>query len=132
MGYETRLYTGQEYPMVEGFDKVPTVGVIAMVDLSKAGCNTNTGKFLAEARKSDEHFAFYAEDGDTLITEDRYGEKLTAVDIAGLVEAMEKDQAEDYDYRRYALAIPVLRCFLEHPGWVNDKFTRIRCIQFGY
>lgn len=126
MGYETKLIIGTEYLGGPERDGSQLVMEVCRVDLSKAGSSTHTGRLLSEARKSSQHYSFFAEDG-SLIAEDRYGDKLTAVDIHKLLEALGKDSREE-PYRRFELAISMLAPFLSQTTWPDT----VRCVQYGH
>lgn len=127
MGYETRLHIGIEYDIA---NPERTISEIARVDLSKVGYSTRTGKVLADARKSDEHFTLWADNGNDRITEDRYGDALTAVDMDELIDAMHADNVEE-PYRRFTVALALLTAIRNDPEWDYDR-DRIRVVQYGH
>lgn len=136
MGYETVLIIGYEC----GFTFAPdwpeelgrnTVLTIATVDLSKVGYDSFTAEVLIEARESGTTFygTYYDTDGDGTLTEDQYGDKITAVDPDALIAAMERDQQEDGEYRRFTLALAILKTFRDDPLWKGEK---LRVLQYGH
>lgn len=128
MGYETRLHIGIEYDPAWNYER--TIHEIARVDLSKAGYTTRTGRLLAQARNSDEHFTLWADNGNDRITEDSYGDALTAVDMDELINAMHADNAEE-PYRRFTVALALLTAIRNDPEW-NYERDRIRVVQYGH
>lgn len=124
MGYEVTLIAGT----VLSFEQsdVKTLLEICRIDLSKPGYDTNTGRYLHESRlAATVYYQFFADNGNDRISEDRYGESLPAVEIEGLIAAMQADQDEDGYYRRFSLALAALRDLRE---WTDPD---LRVIQFG-
>ena len=69
----------------------------------------------------------YADDGDTEIIEDRYGEELTECTPAKLLEIIENEkQKDDFGYWRYGVILATLR------EVVKLKDERLYCLHFGY
>ena len=138
MGYEVRLHIGTtssftdlEYDMTHGRSML---GVV-QVDLSKPG-NDECGKLLSAALKAQKKNladnpdtepkrGFYASDGDTLITEDAYGDPVSPVDVDALIRALEADlDTTDYGgkgYRRFELALSILKVMKDR--WPNETLT---------
>jgi hypothetical protein len=126
MGYEVKLIVGEVLSYDP--DAVKTLLEICRVDLCKPGYGSHTGQYLHVSRKAaTEHFQFFADNGNDLISEDAYGEPLPAVDIDGLITAMEADQVEDA-YRRFSLALAMLR---ELRTWDQEPI-RLKVIQYGH
>lgn len=116
MGYETKLIFGEVLTFDP--DEVKTILEIGRIDLSKAGYSTTTGEFLAAERKAATvHYRFFADNGNDRIDRDPYDEPIPAVNIDGLIAAMESDQ-EDDEYRRFTLALAALRVIRSWPNVV--------------
>jgi len=114
MGYETILAVGS---MHEGYfasednkDK-RWFQVMATVDLCKAGYDSEVLKLLPKKSEVDpkDEVYLYAPmgDGDTNVTEDRYGDKLHPVSLEDVLAALRKDAERD-TYRRFKWAIGLL------------------------
>lgn len=122
MGYETRLHIGEVYTWTDD----NSIRDIALIDLSCAGHSTHTGMLLAAARAAKDKTYAVPNSGGNYDHEDRYGEPLTAVDIDSLIDAMEADNNNE-EYRRFTLALAVLRAVKNDPSWRN-----LVVVQYGY
>jgi len=130
MGYDTTLVIGRE--MLPNSDP-GLVSAIVTVDLAVVGADSQTGRLLERIRTEGDDIAwrFYSmADGDTVIEEDRYGDTLTSVPMSQLLEAMTYDNIHDYEYRRFTLAIAIIKEFMGS-GWGSDV-EKIVCLQFGH
>jgi len=136
MGYETKLLVVQVYPRLSS-EEVSTCGVIAEIDLSKAGHTTRTGLTLSVARdaaKTDPsmRYGFYSHDGNTVIAGDRYGAPVSSVPLEPLIRALEADWRED-GYRRFDLALRLLSGLVLDPSWKHEiESGAVKVLQFGY
>jgi hypothetical protein len=127
MGYEVDLYLGEVSDFSVLDDKgIKWFSVCSMIDLSKPGYSSNIIKVKGEVP-----VYFYGTDGNTKITEDRYGEKLMAVKAQTLLDALEKDFKEskkDYGgkgYRRFEMAVDLLKVFIK-------RFNNPMAVLFGH
>ena len=131
MGYDTTLYvvdhyshTGDKvhYDIYEHDGKTvkylarPSGSVIATIDLSKAGYQTNTGRALSTARGAKENTGWElylsgSKDGRAPF-KDLYGEKVSSVPVSDLLDALKADNAVEY-YRRFGIAIAVIEAVLK-------------------
>lgn len=68
---------------------------------------------------------FYADDGDTQVTEDLYGEPLKEVPIPDMIQILEKAAVSD-NYRRYAPCIQMLK------GFDLSQWRNIVVLHFGH
>jgi hypothetical protein len=105
MGYEVKMYIIEKSDQKSHRSGLYWASVIGMVDLCKVG---HHGKVSDLIKKQDAEVYFYAEDGNTEVTVDRYDEPLRVLDPGVVLAAMMHDHAQD-PYRRYAVAIPMLR-----------------------
>lgn len=96
--------------------------IIAMVDLSNCGHETKMGTLYRRGPRA----YFYGSDGNTIICEDSYGAKLTALDPAKVLKAMEADNKGN-SYRRYEMAIPMLQAAIK--GFPKKS---LRVVLFGH
>lgn len=122
MGYESKLVIGRSIDWMMRNDP-DGVCVLDIVQLNLSKCDIPWEKL----RVSDQTYYYYADDGDTHIVEDKYGDKLYAVSIPRLLELM-REKNSSSEYRRYELAIAVLEQFTR-PVWGHE---RIVCLHFGY
>ena len=114
MGYETVLAVGTIH---DGFfatkenESKNWFQVMAMVDLCKAGYDSELHKLIPKKSEVDPAQAVYLYapmgDGDTEVTEDRYGDKLHPVPLELVLAALRKDNERE-NYRRFTWAIGLL------------------------
>lgn len=126
MGYETQLIigdaTGNTYGGVRYFMTYATIDMCklgqhsALYDLD--WCNKKDS--------DDPVYGFYAPagDGDTQITEDRYGDVPKPIPIAKVIKALKKDFMRD-DYRRIKWAIAMLEA-------IEASSTHVTVLLWGY
>ena len=105
MGYESKLYVVQKRTMVNEEGKT-YAQVIAMFDMGKYYSLSNVLR-----NKPETNCYFYADDGNTQITEDRYGKPLTESDIKTVIDILEKDIAKGENYRRILPLLSTLKAF---------------------
>lgn len=124
MGYETKLY------VVSKLSKFPDeemgyAQVIAMFNMSKCYFLSNV---LRDEPKTDCYF--YADDGNTCVLEDRYGEPLKETTVEKVVELLEDAIAHGEDYRRIFPLLSALKTIEEQQknGWWKD----IAILHYGY
>lgn len=113
MGYESKIYVVQEYePTIKG--KLPYGEVLATFDLCKMnyevynGC-TFRGLFV-EPRSCD----FYADDMNTVIKEDCYGDKVEKADMEAVLNWLNKFCANEDWWRARVFRDYLL--LLKHEG----------------
>ncbi len=86
---------------------------MATVDLCKIGSGpladlvANAAKAAKEAVKTDYHY-FFADDGNTEITEDRYGDGFWPTSVSEVLAAV-RGMEDAKTYRRFIWAIPLLK-----------------------
>ena len=120
MGYESKIYLVRKSNFFDE-DGKRFAEKIAEFNLSKV---YGVSSILRAMPKTDCYI--YADDGDTEMLEDRYGDELTECTPEKLIELIE-DQANKFDtYWRYNLILPCLR---EIAKLKDDK---IYCLHFGY
>jgi hypothetical protein len=124
MGYETTIYIGQ--PGRDGFDyNTHWFHVFGHIDCSKIG-----SLITVEARKSGIPCYIFGDDGDTKITEDKYGQVLVAVPIKKVIEGL-KEHLKGNKYSRAQWAYDALRSMKKkRKGYHGMVATH--CILFGH
>lgn len=100
MGYESRLYIVKENKTVNYAE------VIARFDCSKMRCNNGWRELFKKPLES----KMYADDGNTLIEEDNYGEKLKSAEFQSVIAWIEKE-VQKSDYRRLKPLLSLLKGF---------------------
>ena len=102
MGYESKLIVGKQASFL-ATDPGHWVWQRATFDLGKLGLNKEFDRLLAMSLdlqiESGEKFWFFADDGDTKITQDRYGDDVlllgTPVAVLATFDAMGNDLRPD-------------------------------------
>lgn len=119
MGYETKLIIGIAvdifHDLKEGFyfDKY------AEIDLCKMGYDSNIANIPNIFNQGTIPY-YYADDGNTQISEDYYGGKLKPIDINIVIKALRKDVKKD-DYRRFKWALDLLTSMQKNAE--NEEIT---------
>lgn len=93
--------------------------VIAMIDLCKCGYDAPVSTVISEAIKAQKAvlaseakpapFGLYQ--GEDFVVEDPYGDPLAPIDLDDLIAALETEVAGEYAYRRFTLALGMLKTF---------------------
>ncbi len=120
MGYESKIYVVRKSKYVDA-DGKRYAEKIAEFNLCKI---YGVSDSLRRMPKTDCYI--YADDGDTQIIEDRYGEKLTECTPEKLIELIEKDIEKGGEHWRYNLILATLRELVKF----NDN--QIYCLHYGY
>ena len=96
------------YNTVINKEKKTYAQVIAMFDMGKYYSLSNVLR-----HKPETNCYFYADDGNTQITEDRYGKPLTESDIKTVIDILENDVAKGECYRRILPLLSTLKVLEE-------------------
>lgn len=102
MGYESKLYVVDKHHWK--WSNEPWGEVIAMFDLCKVP-GLNFSKYPAT------DCYIYADDGNTKIREDNYGDLLKEIPVKDAIDMIEKEIKADKDYRRYQPCLNLLKGF---------------------
>jgi hypothetical protein len=121
MGYESKIYVVRKSNF-NGTGEKKFAEKIAEFNLCKVYGVSN---ILGNMPKTNCYI--YADDGNTEIIEDRYGEELTECTPAELLEIIENEkQKDDFGYWRYDMILATLR------ELVKLKDERLYCLHYGY
>lgn len=115
MGYESRLYVVDKHRAANYAQK------IAVINMGVMGYNNGWKELFCNLLACD----LYAEDGNTLITEDNYGEKLKSTDIQSVIEWLET-KGREMDYRRIEPLIGFLK------GFDPNEWEDLQVVHYGY
>ena len=123
MGYESKLYIVEKtrHPCV--VDGKQYCSVIAMFDVCKF---YNLSDKLRNYPETD--CCFYADDGDTQMLEDRYGEPLTEIPIADVIAILEDELEKGETYRRIYPVLATLKSLEEH----KNQWYELVVLHYGY
>ena len=122
MGYESKLYVvdKMEYAIPEF---KPWGQVICMIDICKYPVVSD---FMREHPDTDCYI--YADDGNTEIIEDRYGEPLKECDVEELFEFVNTLVENGETYRRVFPLHAMLKSFVEH----KNEWQNLKVLHFGH
>lgn len=120
MGYESRIYVMNVHRNLPILDK-PYAERIAVFDLSCMGYDPRwTNLFQTPV-----DYNIYALDGNTILSEDNYGDSLKSASIADVIACLEEMETKEH-YRR----IPPLLGMLK--GFDPAEWDDLQCVHFGY
>lgn len=122
MGYESKIYIGEKSGIKDN-DGMTYVQVIAMFDMCKMGNLINVFD-----RKTDCYF--YADDGNTKVLEDNYGDALTEAEIEDFIYVLEEAISSGEDYRRIFPLLSTLQTIYEQQK--DGTWKNIVLLHYGY
>lgn len=122
MGYESKIYIGEKSSIKDN-DGMTYVQVIAMFDMCKMGNLINVFD-----RKTDCYF--YADDGDTKVLEDKYGDALTEAEIEDFIYVLEDAVDSGENYRRIFPLLSTLQTIYEQQK--DGRWKDIVLLHYGY
>ena len=102
MGYESKIYVVQEYEPIFGTERLGYGDIIAVFDLCKMGYELYNGKSFRDLFNQKRTCEFYADDGNTIIEEDCYGDEIEKADNAEVI-AWLKEMTKGTDWYRAKL-----------------------------
>lgn len=120
MGYETKLY------VVDKSDHIEQNGLrwgdtIAVFDLCKSYPVSDKMRHYPPA-----DCYVYADDGNTMITEDCYGEPLREIPLKDTIQIIQEATEQDGYYRRYAPLLGLLK------GFKEEDWDKLVVLHYGY
>lgn len=122
MGYESKIYIGEK-SRIKDNDGMTYVQVIAMFNMCKMGNLINVFD-----RKTDCYF--YADDGNTKVLEDKYGDALTEAKIEDFICVLEEAIDSGENYRRIFPLLSTLQTIYEQQK--DGKWENIVLLHYGY
>lgn len=122
MGYESKIYIGEKSSIKDN-DGMTYVQVVAMFNMCKMGNLINVFD-----RKTDCYF--YADDGNTKVLEDEYGDALTEAKIEDFIYVLEEAVDSGENYRRIFPLLSTLKTIYEQQK--DGKWKDIVLLHYGY
>lgn len=122
MGYESKIYIGEKSSIKDN-DGMTYVQVIAMFDMCKMGNLINVFD-----RKTNCYF--YADDGNTKVLEDKYGDALTEAEIEDFIYVLEEAIDSGENYRRIFPLLSTLQTI--HEQQKDGRWKNIVLLHYGY
>lgn len=124
MGYESKLYIVEKSNLKDNVGKVYT-RVIAMFDMCKF--HLLSGVLCKEPKTN---CYFYADDGDTKVLEDRYGDALTETTVETVIGILEEAIENGENYRRIFPLLSMLKTIDKQQK--DDVWREIVVLHYGY
>ena len=118
MGYESRLYVVDKKSLM-GTETKRWAEVVAVFNMCKFGA------FNGVFQKETDCFV-YADDGNTKITEDKYGDVLTEASIKEVIKYLEGYKENQEHYRRVEPLLGLLKSF--NPS----EWEELVVLHYGY
>lgn len=124
MGYESKIYIVEKtkYSWDEE-NGMKYARVLAMFDVSKFYELSDWFR----NKPGTKHY-FYADDGDTQIIEDRYGDTLKEASVKEVIDRLERIIENGNDYRRIFPLLATLKVFEEQ----SNHWGNIAVLHYGY
>ena len=123
MGYESKLYVVEKSNGMLINEEMRYCHVIAMFDL----CKFYPLSMLRNEYPTTKCY-FYADDGNTEVMEDRYGEPLKEIPIEDVIEILEGELEEGSNYRRIYPTLAALKILNEH----KHQWNELTVLHYGY
>ena len=124
MGYESKLYVVEKSSYDYSGDKgMKYCQVIAMFDLCKFYPLSCT---ISDYPTTDCYF--YADDGNTRVLEDKYGDPLREIPIEDVIDVLEEYLSNNNNYRRIFPTLAALKALNEH----KNQWKELVVLHYGY
>lgn len=123
MGYESRIYIVEKSTVYERDPQKRFATIVAMFDMCKYH---RFSDFMRSKPATDCYI--YADDGNTKIIEDEYGESLKEASVSDVITVLEKCVKDGEDYRRIFPLLAMLKSFEEH----RKQWCDIVVLHFGH
>lgn len=115
MGYESRLIVVNRCKSINYAEK------IAVINMCKMGYGNGWKELFCNPFDC----KLYADDGNTLLTKDNYGEKLKSADIQTVIDWIET-KGRKMNYRRIEPLIGILK------GFDTSEWEDLQIVHYGY
>ncbi len=122
MGYESRIYIVEKRTKWDDEDK-RYASVIAVFDMCCIGD-------LTRIFESEADCYFYADDGNTQVLEDMYGDPLKETTVKDMIDALEAEIENGNNYRRLFPLLSALKVLNEQQA--NGVWQNIAVLHYGY
>jgi bisphosphoglycerate-independent phosphoglycerate mutase (AlkP superfamily) len=122
MGYESKLFIVEKHEKLES-DPKKYASVIAMFDMCKIGN-------LTDVFKQNTDCYFFADDGNTRVLKDKYGDVLKEASVEDVIQVLENAVTSGETYRRIAPLLSTLKTIFEQQK--NNAWKDIAILHYGY
>lgn len=123
MGYESKLYVVEKSNGMFINEEMRYCHVIAMFDL----CKFYPLSMLLKEYPTTECY-FYADDGNTKVLEDMYGDPLKEIPIEDVIKILEGELEGGSNYRRIYPTLAALKTLNEH----KHQWNELTVLHYGY
>ena len=123
MGYESKLFIVRKTSLYDRKSDKVWAEVIASFDMCKYPPLADLMR-----RKPVTDCYIYADDGDTRIDEDRYGDELRESSITDVIKVLEEDIKCGNEYRRIFPLLEALKVFNAE----NEQWGDLAVLHYGY
>lgn len=122
MGYESKIYIGEK-SSIKDDDGMTYVQIVAMFNMCKMGS-------LIDVFEKKTDCYFYADDGNTKVLKDEYGDALTEAEIEDFIYVLEEAVDSGEDYRRIFPLLSTLQTINEQQK--DGRWKNIVLLHYGY
>lgn len=131
MSYDTKIIVidvqGKKEHFVGDVVRDVTVGSeIARFNLSNIDKSNFAHLWKKTQKESQEYFGFWGDNGNSIITEDLYGDPLFGMPIKDCINALSRDCSED-TYRRFPIALNLLNSIADRFDTLNLSVVWFAC-----
>lgn len=122
MGYESKIYIAEKGTLKDN-DGMTYARIIAMFDMCKIGSLRNIFEDKTDCY-------FYADDGNTRVLEDRYGNALTEATVEDVLYVLEEAVENGENYRRIFPLLSALKTI--HEQQKDGRWGEVVVLHYGY
>lgn len=122
MGYESKIYIAEKASHKDQ-NGMTYASIIAMFDMHKMGNLTNVFE-----KKTDCYF--YADDGNTKVLEDMYGDAIREAKIEDFIYVLEEAIDSGEEYRRLFPLLAALKVIYEQ--YMDGGWRELVLLHYGY
>lgn len=123
MGYESKIYIVERSNNLKNDDGMIYAQVISMFNMCKMGSLINVFEKKADCY-------FYADDGNTKVLEDRYGDPIREAEIEDFIYVLKEAIDSGETYRRIFPLLAFLETIYEQQR--DGKWKNIALLHYGY
>lgn len=122
MGYESKIYIAERGTLKDN-DGMTYARIIAMFDMCDIGSLRNVFEDKTDCY-------FYADDGNTRVLEDGYGDALTEATVEDVLYVLEETVENGENYRRIFPLLSALKTI--HEQQKDGRWGEVVVLHYGY
>ena len=127
MGYESKLYVCDKHKHHDNNGKVVWTYLEKIAEFYMCKVDQEFFEYCFENHPIGDDWELYGDDGNTLLKEDEYGDKLTYASVESVLKVAEECESHGH-YRRYVPLISFLKSIVEN----RNDWSDIIVIHYGY